>query len=140
MPHRRAFDVAVLRRRRPLYLLLASLVVVAGLSSRRYSVALPPFLADYAGDTLWAVMVFVMIGLLGPDWTSTRVAVAALLVSYGVEISQLYHAPWIDSVRDTRLGGLVLGYGFLWSDIACYTVGVVLAAVLEHVWHRRQTR
>ena len=48
-----------------------------------------------------------------------------------IELSQLYHAPWIDAIRRTRLGGLVLGYGFLWSDLACYAVGVVCGAFAE---------
>ena len=34
-----------------------------------------------------------------------------------VEESQLYHASWIDSIRGTTLGALVLGHGFLWSDL-----------------------
>ena len=46
-------------------------------------------------------------------------------------MSQLYHAPWIDSIRHTTLGGLILGYGFLWSDLACYAVGVGLGVVIE---------
>lgn len=140
MLRRRGSDVASLRRPRLLYLLVASLVVVAGLASRRYSFALPAFLAEYAGDTLWAAMVFVMIGVLASDWTSARVAVATMLVSYGVEVSQLYHASWIEGIRNTRLGGLALGYGFLWSDIACYTVGVALCVVIEDLLHRRLTR
>lgn len=41
--------------------------------------------------------------------------------------SQLYHAPWIDSIRATSLGGLVLGFGFLVSDLICYTCGVLIA-------------
>jgi hypothetical protein len=43
----------------------------------------------------------------------------------------LYHAPWIDSIRGTTLGGLILGYGYLWSDLACYAVGVGLGALME---------
>jgi len=120
-----------MRRSRLGYLAAASLVVVMGLASRRYAAALPSFLARYAGDTLWAVMVFVLIGVLSARWSTGRVAAAALATSYGVELSQLYHAPWIDSVRATRLGALVLGYGFLWSDIVCYTVGVAVCVAVE---------
>jgi hypothetical protein len=120
-----------LRRSRPVYLIAASLVVVMGLASRRYAADLPSFLARYAGDTLWAATVFVLIGVLRARWPTGRVAAAALATSYGVEISQLYHAPWIDAVRATRLGALVLGYGFLWSDVACYTVGVAICVALE---------
>ncbi|MGC1717640.1 MAG: DUF2809 domain-containing protein [Isosphaeraceae bacterium] len=43
----------------------------------------------------------------------------------------MYHAPWIDSIRQTTLGGLILGFGFLWSDLACYAVGVVLGVLVD---------
>ncbi|MDO4536447.1 MAG: DUF2809 domain-containing protein, partial [Clostridium perfringens] len=45
--------------------------------------------------------------------------------------SQIYHAPWIDSIRNTTLGGLVLGFGFLWSDILCYTIGIAIGVALD---------
>ena len=48
-----------------------------------------------------------------------------------VEVGQLYHAPWIDSIRRTTLGGLVLGFDFVWSDLACYAVGVGLGVLIE---------
>jgi len=101
---------------------------------------LPAFLAQYAGDTLWAVMVFVGIGWLAPRWSSFRVAVVALVVSYSTEVSQLYHAPWIDTLRHNRIGGLVLGYGFLWSDLACYTVGVAIGVVFDIALRRATER
>ena len=41
----------------------------------------------------------------------------------------LYHAPWIDNLRQTTLGGLVLGFGFLWSDIFCYTIGIIIGVI-----------
>ncbi len=107
-----------MNRTRFRYLVVAGLVIALGLASRRYAAVLPVFLARYAGDTIWAVMVFVGVALMAPGWSSLRVAVAALVVSYSIEGSQLYHAPWIDALRHTRVGGLVLGFGFLWSDVA----------------------
>ena len=113
------------------YGLAGALVIALGLASRQYAAVLPAFVAEYAGDTLWALMVFLIVGLLAPRWSSLRVAAAALAISFAVEVSQLYHAPWIDAIRDTRVGGLVLGFGFLWSDLACYTLGVALGVMLE---------
>src|SRR5712692_5448165 len=103
-----------MRRNRLLYFVAGCVIVVLGLAARRYAAALPAFLAAYSGDTLWALMVFTGIGFVAPRWSPLRVAVVALTVSYADEISQLYHAPWIDNLRHTWLGGLVLGYGFLW--------------------------
>ena len=115
-------------------------MVVLGLASRRYGAALPTFVADYAGDTLWAVMAFILIGVLAPEWPTSGVAIATLLASYADEVSQLYHAPWIDAIRETTMGALTLGYGFLWSDIACYTVGVATCVVVEHLIYAREAR
>jgi hypothetical protein len=129
-----------LRRPRLRYLLVGALVIVLGLASRRYGASLPTFVADYAGDTLWAVMSFIVVGVLAPEWPTRRVAIAALLASYADEVSQLYHAQWIDAIRNTPMGALTLGYGFLWSDIACYTVGVMLCVVVEHLIYAREAR
>ena len=54
-----------------------------------------------------------------------------LALAFLVEISQLYHAPWIDAIRQTALGGLVLGFGFLWTDLVCYSVGVMIGVMAE---------
>lgn len=115
----------------PLYLALACLTIGAGLASRRYPAFFPAFIARYAGDTLWAAMVFWILAL-GWRRAGTRVlAGGAIATSFAVECSQLYHAAWIDSIRRTRLGALVLGSDFLWSDLACYAVGVGIAAGLD---------
>lgn len=50
-----------------------------------------------------------------------------------IEVSQLYKAPWIDSIRGTTLDALVLGHGFLRSDLASYAVGVGVGIVIEGV-------
>src|SRR5262249_51443933 len=113
------------------YLLCVLIVIPLGLGSRRFGAELPRFIAEYAGDTLWALMVFFLLGVLAPQTTTRRRALVALTISYADEISQLYHAPWIGAVRHTRLGGLVLGFQFVWSDLVCYTVGVVFGTAID---------
>jgi hypothetical protein len=112
---------------------LIALTVFLGIASRRFGHSLPGFVAAYAGDTLWALAAFLGIGLLLPMASTWRVAALAMSFSVMIEISQLYHAPWIDSIRGTTLGALVLGHGFLWSDLACYAVGVGLGILIERV-------
>jgi hypothetical protein len=120
------------RRRNPLvWLLLIASTSALGIGSRRFHHVLPEILAAYAGDTFWALAVFLLIGLVMPAASTWSVAMLAMALSVLVEVSQVYHAPWIDSIRRTTLGGLILGYGFLWSDLACYAVGVGLGAMTE---------
>jgi len=118
-------------------LLLAT--IVCGLASRRFAAQLPAFIATYAGDALWAAMVLWIIAIVFSRSATWRIAVATIAIAALVEMSQLYHAPWIDSVRSTTLGGLTLGRGFLWSDLACYAVGAAGAALIDKyvVWRRR---
>jgi hypothetical protein len=82
-------------------------------------------------------MVFWMLALVWRRAGSGTLGAGAMAISVVVELSQLYHAPWIDSIRATRLGALVLGSGFLWSDLACYAVGAGMAATLDALIVRR---
>ena len=119
------------RRNPPTWIALIALVVLLGLGSRRYAASLPGVVAAYAGDTLWATAAFLGIGLLLPRASTGRVALLAMIVSLSVEVGQLYHAPWIDSIRRSTVGGLVLGHGFVWSDLLCYAVGIGLGLLTE---------
>lgn len=126
-------------RRRLHYVLVIALVIVAGLASRSsVAVHLPAFVRTYAGDTLWALALFLFLGLLLPRKHTITLALLALAIAFAIEFSQLYHAPWIDSLRDTRPGGLILGFGFLWSDLLCYTAGILLGVAGECGFCRRR--
>lgn len=84
-------------RSRSVYALAALVVIAAGLASRRFPGLFPAFLGKYPGDALWALMVFCLLGVLLPRLSTLRLAGLALAISYAVELSQLYHAPWLDS-------------------------------------------
>jgi hypothetical protein len=116
------------------YLALVSLTMLLGLASRRYGPWLPRWVVAYAGDALWALLVFWLLGLLRPRWRSRGVASAAWCFAIAIEVSQLWHTPWLIALRHTTLGSLVLGQGFLWSDISCYTLGVLTGYLLERNW------
>jgi len=123
-------------QRRLLYLLCAVVVVALGLASRRYGESLPPFVARYAGDTLWALMVFLGLGIVIPAWPLLQRAGIALAFAFTIEVSQLYHGPWLDALRETTLGALVLGFDFVWSDLVCYAAGVSIGVIVEHLLRR----
>ncbi len=55
----------------------------------------------------------------------------SVLFCFAIEFSQMYQAPWINHIRATTLGGLVLGKGFLTVDLIRYTVGIVVSWVLD---------
>lgn len=119
------------KRNRLLSGLMLILVIVFGLWSRKFSSILPVFLNIYLGDALWALMIFIGIGLVFRTMETRQVALAAISFCYLVELSQLYHADWIDNLRRTTIGGLILGYGFLWTDLLAYAVGIGFGMSIE---------
>lgn len=126
------YEVKGCRRRNLVsWLAMIALASALGIGSRQYAHSLPHFIAAYAGDTLWALAAFLGFGLILRRQSTWRVALFAMTFSILIEVSQLYHAPWLDSIRHTILGGLILGFGFLWSDLACYAVGVGLGVAIE---------
>ncbi len=119
----------------PVWLLLP----VLGLGSRSGWVPLPSFVVAYAGDTLWTAMVYMSLILLWPRLPLRWALGLSLGFSFLIELSQLYRAPWIDAVRANRLAALVLGRGFLASDLACYSVGALAAAAVDRLLFGRRT-
>jgi uncharacterized protein DUF2809 len=103
--------IMIRRRRNPLIqIILIALASALGIGSRRYAHTLPGFIATYAGDTLWAVAAFLGIGLILPRASTRTIAILAMAFSIAVELSQLYHTLWIDSIRHTTLGGVDPGF------------------------------
>lgn len=127
-----------MKTRRIAYAIAAIVTILLGLASRRYSQQLPEFVATYAGDTLWALTAYLGVRMVFPAWKVVTSAFVALAFAFSIEISQLYHGVWIDQLRKSVIGGLILGYGFLWADLLCYCAGVGTGAVIDILGSRRK--
>jgi hypothetical protein len=76
-------------------------------------------------------MVYFIMRFLFIKAATKRIIIYSLLFCYAIEFSQLYKAPWIDSLRHTLFGRLVLGDTFLWGDLLSYTIGIVIGVLIE---------
>lgn len=112
-------------------LAFGAITIALGLGSRRYAEWLPDFVGQYVGDVLWAFLVFWLLVAVAPLARTRVLAGVALLIAVLVELSQLSSAAWLETLRSNRLGALVLGQGFLVSDLWCYAIGVALAALFD---------
>lgn len=131
---------ATLRRRRLGYLALAAATTLLGLASRRYAAWLPAWVLLYAGDALWALLVYWLVRVLRPAAAAGRAALLAGGWALATELSQLATWPWLVALRHTWWGKLVLGQGFLASDLLCYALGIGLGLALEANWWPRPGR
>src|SRR6478736_9469735 len=108
------------------YFIKVITVILLGVLSRKISV-IPLFV----GDILYAVMIYFGVRMLNPKTHNSTSLMVSLLLCFAIEFFQLYQSEWIVEIRRTFLGHYILGQGFLWSDLAAYSVGVLLALFLD---------
>lgn len=125
-------------RPRPLAisLLLMAITVVAGLAVRFTHLGLPFSLVKYGGSALWAVMIYWVCSTFLPSWPLTWDAAISGILGTAVEFLKLYDPPWLDAVRRTLPGIIILGRVFNWRDIATYWIAISLVAGLDLVLRR----
>jgi hypothetical protein len=113
----------------------AVVTVAAGLSVRS---ALGGDLAKYAGDALYALLIFWLVLVVAPHARTWLAAVVAFGVSTAVELFQLTGVPAELGAR-SALARLVLGTTFKAPDLPFYAVGAVLGWTLGRALHRPST-
>lgn len=115
------------------YVVLAATTIVAGLTVHRYRQVLGGAPRDIAGDALWAMMMAWLVSAVWPHRERHLRLSAAFAICVAVELSQLLHAPWLDRIRASTLGHLVLGADFDARDLLAYGVGIVIAGLLDRL-------
>lgn len=113
------------------YFILTILTMILGLLSRKFMYYIPNLIAQYLGDILWATMVYFGFRFLFPKLNTNICFLIAIIFSFVIEFSQIYQAQWINNIRATLIGSLILGHGFLWSDLVCYTIGILIGCFID---------
>lgn len=88
-------------------------------------------LPAWTGDMLYALMMFFIVRVLFIRKKILFVFGLSLCICFAIECSQLYQAHWINVLRNTLPGRLVLGQGFLWTDLIAYTAEALLGGLIE---------
>lgn len=114
-----------------LYISIIIIVIFLGLLSRKLTDYLPNIINLFLGDSLWAMMIFFFCKLFWENWKLKKVGLTSLTFCFIIELSQLYQANWINVIRKTTLGWLILWRGFLWSDLLAYTIGISLGIIID---------
>lgn len=114
------------QRKIRLFLLVGAIAL--GLISRMPFV--PKSVYPYAGDFFYGMMMSFLMGLAFISFSRAENFKAAFLLCCLIEISQLNQSETLNYLRSFRIGALVLGRGFLWSDLLCYLGGTYLASYL----------
>ncbi|AIQ17660.1 hypothetical protein H70357_14075 [Paenibacillus sp. FSL H7-0357] len=120
------------------YSIAMLLMMVLGFGSRAFADQLPLFISRHFGDALWAAMIYFAFRVLLTRQQRWISVVLSFGFSFGIEFSQLYQEVWINELRATLLGGLILGKGFLLIDLIRYSAGILFSYVGD-LWFRKNS-
>jgi hypothetical protein len=95
-------------------LVVLAILVPLGLSTKRYHGPGQAWVHANGGDALYAAFWFLFTRLVWPRLSLRRAAAGVLLFCWLIEFSQLLHPPWLDRLRRTLPGRLILGSDFEW--------------------------
>jgi hypothetical protein len=115
------------------YLLFVLATIAVGLLLHLRGTFMPPAVRDIVGDALWAMMIVWWMGVAAPRLPLHTRGVAAFAVCVAVEVSQRYHTPFLDALRHTLPGHVILGSGYDPRDFLAYAAGVVVAMLLARL-------
>jgi len=113
-------------KRRLIYFILIIITIVLGLFSRKIV-----FLPLATGDALYAVMVYWGIRFLFIKRPLHYALLLSIVFCFSIEFLQLVRIPFLIEARNHSLLRLVLGQGFLWSDLIAYSIGAFACYLLD---------
>ncbi|HEY9668263.1 MAG TPA: DUF2809 domain-containing protein [Coleofasciculaceae cyanobacterium] len=104
------------------------LIVPLGYLVRFYGPA-PAWLNDWLGSIAYEIFWILLFALFLPHASPVWIAVGVCLATCALEFLQLWQPPFLQAMRATLPGRLVLGNTFTWSDFPAYFIGSFLGWV-----------
>jgi Protein of unknown function (DUF2809) len=81
------------------------------------------WLNDALGSIAYEIFWILLLVLLMPRILPSRAAIAIFLATCAIEFLQLWKPAWLEAIRATLPGRLVLGNTFTWTDFPAYAIG-----------------
>lgn len=128
----------VFSKARLIYFTAVIITMAAGLASRHFGALLPDFVREHFGDALWAGMIYFGIRMLWINRSREWAMIVSLIFSWAIECSQIIQTPWLNEVRSTVLGALILGHEFLAMDLLRYAVGILFVYGIDRYFLRNK--
>lgn len=119
---------------------LISLIIILPLGYMvRFHGAAPEWLNDLFGSIAYQIFWILLIAIFFPNASPVWIALGVCLASCLIEFLQLWHPPFLEAIRATFPGRLILGNTFTWSDFPSYFIGSFLGWVWMQAL-RQQTK
>lgn len=130
------------RRFRVRLLITLLILTPIGFYTKLYNGPLHLWVNNHFGGLLYEIFWILYILLVWPQKSSLGIAMGVLAATCILEIAQLWHPPFLKTIRSTFIGRIIIGTSFTWNDFPYYFLGSIagwrLAEVLRRGRNKRQ--
>jgi len=120
-----------LTRRQGLLCLLLAVTAAAGLLARRYGGTGAWLIRGSIGGFFYVLFWCLLAFLLCPRLRPGALVLAVVGATCLIEFAQLWRPPFLEAVRRTAAGELLVGSVFGWADLPWYFAGGLAARLAE---------
>lgn len=92
----------------------------------RFYAPIDPEWRDRSGGAAYVIFWILAYALVRPTAPALPVTLVVLFITCCLEFLQQWHPGWLEAIRRTWLGRLILGTTFDWSDFPPYFVGALI--------------
>jgi glycopeptide antibiotics resistance protein len=97
----------------------------------------PLWLHDLLGSVAYEIFWILLVALLFPKASPRWTAIGVCLATCVIEFLQLWQPPFLQALRATLPGRLVLGNTFFWSDFISYFLGSFAGWFWIYLLHKK---
>ncbi|MBD3391606.1 MAG: DUF2809 domain-containing protein [Chitinivibrionales bacterium] len=105
--------------------LFLAVLVPVGFASKFYTGWGAPWVNNSLGGVLYVIFWCLAIFVLFPQERPSAIAAAVFTATSLLEILQLWHPSFLESIRSTFVGATLIGTTFVWSDFFYYAIGCI---------------
>lgn len=89
----------------------------------RFHAPAPEWINDSLGSIAYQILLMLLVAFFLPKAEPVWLAIWVCLASCAIEFLQLWQPPFLQAIRATLPGRLILGNTFTWSDFPFYFIG-----------------
>jgi len=102
------------------------IIIPLGLVSKFYNSPLYQWLNNYSGGIFYEIFWILLVILINPKIPPLIAAIWVFMITALLEFMQLWHPPFLEAIRATLIGRLLIGTTFDWWDFPHYILGCTI--------------
>lgn len=119
-------------------ILILGVITPLGFATKFYSGPGEIWINDYLGGVLYVVFFILIAQLVFTGAGKVKIVIWVTAITFLLETLQLWHPPFLETVRSNFFGRSLIGNGFDWWDFPHYIIGGLAGYLLLRLSEKGQ--